>query len=199
MIQLCKAKEKNISCTRSETSDNPVKFVRKTIPMNGDPRLYNILRELNIPFDYYEHPPAPTIEEARKYWKDIEAMHCKNLFFRNHKGNRHYLVILEHLNDLSIHDLEKRLKQGKLTFASDQRMERYLGVTPGSVTPFGLINDAEKHVHVFLDENLKRSSKISFHPCINTASLVISYTDFQRFLDWTGNGYEYLKLYDGRQ
>ena len=167
--------------------------------MNGDPRLYNILRELNIPFDYYEHPPAPTIEEARKYWKDIEAMHCKNLFFRNHKGNRHYLVILEHLNDLSIHDLEKRLKQGKLTFASDQRMERYLGVTPGSVTPFGLINDAEKHVHVFLDENLKRSSKISFHPCINTASLVISYTDFQRFLDWTGNGYEYLKLYDGRQ
>jgi Ala-tRNA(Pro) deacylase len=105
-------------------------------------------------------------------------------------------VILEHSKDLSIHDLEKRLKQGKLSFASDQRLDKYLGLTPGSVSPFGLINDHSKHVHVFLDENLKQAKKISFHPCINTASLVISYEDFQRFLEWTGNKFEYLKLYD---
>jgi Ala-tRNA(Pro) deacylase len=59
--------------------------------MNGDLQLYKILDELGIQFDYYEHPPVPTIELARIYWKDIEATHCKNLFFRNHKGNRHYL------------------------------------------------------------------------------------------------------------
>jgi Ala-tRNA(Pro) deacylase len=164
--------------------------------MNGDPRLYQILKELNIPFDYYGHPPAPTIEEARKYWKDIEATHCKNLFFRNHKGNRHYLVIIEHSRDLSIRDLEKRLKQGKLTFASDQRMYKYLGLMPGSVSPFGLINDATKHVHLFLDENLENSRRISFHPCVNSASIVILYEDFKNFLKWTGNSYEYLKLYD---
>lgn len=164
--------------------------------MNGDPRLYQILKELNIEFDYYQHPPVPTIEEARKYWKDIEATHCKNLFFRNHKGNRHYLVILEYTQELHIRDLEKRLKQGKITFASDQRMSKYLGLTPGSVTPFGLINDHTNHVHLFLDENLKRSEKISFHPCINTASLVIGYSDFEKFLQWSGNSYEYLKLYD---
>jgi len=164
--------------------------------MNGDSGLYKILEELNITFDYYEHPPVRTIDEARKYWKDIEATHCKNLFFRNHKGDRHYLVILEHSEDLSIHDLEQRLKQGKLSFASDQRLAKYLGLTPGSVSPFGLINDHSKHVHVFLDENLKQSKKISFHPCTNTASLVISYADFQRFLDCTGNIFEYLKLYD---
>ena len=164
--------------------------------MNGDPRLYQILKDLNIPYDYYGHPPAPTIEEARKYWKDIEATHCKNLFFRNHKGNRHYLVIIEHSRDLSIRDLEKRLKQGKLTFASDQRMYKYLGLMPGSVSPFGLINDATKHVHLFLDENLENSRRISFHPCANTASLVILYEDFKNFLKWTGNSYEYLKLYD---
>ena len=167
-----------------------------TVSMNGDSKLFKILEDLQIPFGYYEHPPAPTIEEARKYWKDIEATHCKNLFFRNHKGNKHYLVILEHTKDLSIHDLEKRLKQGKLTFASDQRMEKYLGLTPGSVTPFGLINDSAKQVHLFLDENLKRSTKISFHPCINTASLVLSFADFQRFLNSTGNTYEYIRLYD---
>ncbi|MCX6245416.1 MAG: prolyl-tRNA synthetase associated domain-containing protein [Bacteroidetes bacterium] len=164
--------------------------------MNGDPKLYKILEELNIRFDYHEHPPVATIEEARKYWKDIESAHCKNLFFRNHKGDRHYLVIIEHSRDLHIRDLELRLKQGKLSFASDQRMAKYLGLTPGSVSPFGLINDHDKHVHLFLDENLKKSKRISFHPCINTASLVIPFSDFEKFLTWTGNTYEYLKLYD---
>jgi Ala-tRNA(Pro) deacylase len=164
--------------------------------MNGDPKLYQVLKELSIPFDYYGHPPVPTVEEARKYWKDIEATHCKNLFFRNHKGDRHYLVIIEYSHDLRIRDLELRLKQGKLSFASDQRMAKYLGLTPGSVSPFGLINDHEKHVHLFLDENLKKSERISFHPCINTASIVVPYAGFEKFLAWTGNSYEFLKLYD---
>jgi len=92
--------------------------------------------------------------------------------------------------------LEQRLKQGKLSFASPKRMLKYLGITPGSVSPFGLINDKEEHVHVFLDENLKKSETISFHPNINTASIVISYIDFERYLNWVGNGFEYVKLYD---
>lgn len=164
--------------------------------MNGQPELYKTLEELEIPFEYYEHPPAPTIEEAKKYWKDLVATHCKNIFFRDHKGNRHYLVILEHTQALDIHDLEQRLKQGKLSFASPKRMLKYLGVTPGSVTPFGLINDTEKHVHLFLDENLKKSESISFHPNINTASLIIKFKDFEKYLEWSGNSFEYLKLYD---
>lgn len=163
--------------------------------MNGDPKLYQVLSELTIPFDYYGHPPVPTIEEAKRYWKDIEAGHCKNLFFRNHKGNRHYLVIFEHTHDLGIRDLEQKLKQGKLTFASPERMMKYLGLTPGSVSPFGLIHDQSHHVHVFIDKNLRNSDRISFHPCVNTASLVISYADFERFLNWTGNTYAYLELY----
>src|SRR5512142_3209776 len=109
--------------------------------MNGDPKLYETLNQLNIAFDYYEHPPTPTIEQAMVYWKDLEATHCKNLFFRNHKGNKHYLVILDHRQQLDIHDLEMRLKQGKISFASENRMQKYLGLTPGSVSPFGLIHD----------------------------------------------------------
>jgi Ala-tRNA(Pro) deacylase len=163
---------------------------------NGDPRLYELLEELHITFQYHEHPPAPTIEEAVKYWKDLDATHCKNIFFRNHKGNRHYLVILDHRQDLKIHDLEKRLKQGKLTFASPERMMKYLGVTPGSVSPLALINDTEKQVHLFIDEKIKESRTISFHPCINTASLVITYEDFLKFLAHTGNTWEYVQLYD---
>jgi len=164
--------------------------------MNGDKRIYELLEKLEIHFDYYEHPPAPTVEIAMQYWKGIEATHCKNLFFRNHKGNRHYLVILDCRYILDIKDLEKRLKQGKITFASEQRMITYLGLTPGSVTPFGLINDNLNHVYVYLDENIIKSKKISFHPCINTALLVISFADFERFMRWTGNGYEYLELYN---
>lgn len=164
--------------------------------MNGDPKLYEILKKLEITFEYYEHPPAPTIEQAKVYWKDLEATHCKNLFFRNHKGNRHYLVILEHTQQLDIHDLEKRLKQGKISFASDQRMMKYLGITPGSVSPFGLINDTQHQVYVFFDHYLKISSKVSFHPNINTASLVLHFNDFLKFMVWTRNGYEFLQLYD---
>jgi Ala-tRNA(Pro) deacylase len=164
--------------------------------MRGNPTLYELLNQLNTSFDYYEHPPVPTVEEAALYWKDIDATHCKNLFFRNHKGNRHYLVILEYSHSLAIRDLEQRLGQGKLTFASPERMMRYLGVTPGSVSPMGLISDKEHHVHLFLDEQIKTSKTISFHPCINTASIVIRYSDFIKFIEHLGNSYEYVKLYE---
>ena len=164
--------------------------------LRGDPKVYNVLRNLNIPFEYYEHPPVPTVKEAADYWKDLDATHCKNLFFRNHKGNQHYLVIFEYSHNIQIRDLEQRLKQGKLTFGSDRRLMKYLGLTPCSVSPFGLINDTTKHVHLFLDENFLKSEKISFHPNINTASLVIHYKGFIDFLKKTGNEFEYVKLYD---
>ena len=155
--------------------------------MNGDPRLYQLLTELHIAYEYIEHPPAPTIEIAKQYWAGHDAQHCKNLFFRNHKGNRHYLVILNCDQDMAIHDIEKQLHQGKLSFASEARMDKYLGVKPGSVTPFGLINDQEHHVTVFLDQTLQQAEKLSFHPCINTASLIIKREDLIKFIDYCGN------------
>jgi len=163
--------------------------------MNGSEKLYRRLAELNIPFEYIEHPPAPTIEIAKQYWAGHDAKHCKNLFFRNHKGNRHYLVILDCDENMDIHSIERLLRQGKLSFASEQRMLKYLGVTPGSVTPFGLINDEEHHVYVFIDSKLQTADRLSFHPCINTASLIVSRQDFIRFMDNTQNQYEWIDLY----
>src|SRR5574344_471038 len=145
------------------------------------------LQEWGISYKLYEHPPLPTVEIALDYWKNITATHCKNLFFRNHKGDRHYLVIFECHKNLPIHDLEHKLHQGKLSFASAQRMENYLGTTPGSVSLFGLINDPEKKVFLFLDKDLLDASDISFHPNDNTASLVISNSDMKKFLElWGG-------------
>jgi Ala-tRNA(Pro) deacylase len=162
--------------------------------MNGQAELYELFEKLKIQYTYYEHPPAPTIEIAAQYWKDIEAMHCKNLFFRNHKGNKHYLVVFDHRKNLDIHSLEKVLKQGKLTFASEQRMMKFLGLTPGSVSPFGLINDKQHEVRLFIDESLKTSEKISFHPNINTASIVVAFSDFLKFIEFCGNKIDYIPI-----
>lgn len=153
------------------------------------------LDEHEIPFQKYDHPPVPTIEAAKPYWKDIEAAHCKNLFFRNHKGNKHYLVILDHRQQLKIKDLEQKLKQGKISFASPKRTENYLGLAGGSVSPFGIINDTENHVYLFIDDKLKDFERISFHPNENTSSLVISVESFIRFLEESGNQFEFLSLY----
>jgi len=162
--------------------------------LNNREKVLDYLKSTGINFEMIEHPPTPTIEDAIKYWGKMEATHCKNLFFRNHKGNRHYLVIIEHKKQLVIRDLEQKLKQGKLSFASEKRMAKYLEIQPGSVSLFGLINDTENHVYVFLDKDLMRSEYISFHPNNNTASLKISQDDFRKFLNESGNSYEFLDL-----
>ena len=150
----------------------------------------------DIAYDLYFHPASPTIELAKRHWRDDGSKHCKNLFFRNHKGNRHYLVCFDCDRTLSIHDLEARLHQGKQSFASPERMMRYLGLEPGSVSPFGLINDAEHHVHLFLDRNLLYCPSLSFHPNDCRATVVIARTEFERYLARVGNSYEYLDLYE---
>ena len=164
--------------------------------MRGQTELYTLFEQLSIQYEYHEHPPLATIEDTKIHWKDYNSGRCKNIFFRNHKGDRHYLVILEHLRQLNIKNFEKLLKQGKLTFASDQRLKKYLGVGPGSVSPFGLINDIDKHVHLFIDEKLNEFDRLTFHPNINTASLVISKSDFLKFLECTGNSFEFIHLYE---
>lgn len=158
-------------------------------------KVLSYLNERGIKHSWYTHDEAPTIEIARTQWRNDGSKHCKNLFFRNHKGNRHYLVVLDCEQDLDIHDLEKRLHQGKLSFASPQRMERYLGLQPGSVSPFGLINDLDNHVHLFLDANLKNYQSLSFHPNDNHATVVISQSEFMRYLGEVSNSYEYIEMY----
>jgi Ala-tRNA(Pro) deacylase len=157
--------------------------------------LYHILEKLNISYDYFEHPPVDTVEQLDVYAKNWNTTRCKNLFFRNHKGNRHYLVILRHDRNLKIKELEGLLKQGKITFASDWRLKKYLGQKRGGVSPFGLINDLENHVFVFIDKTLLEAEHLTFHPNTNDASLKIRPDDLIRFLDWSGNGYSFIQLY----
>ena len=163
--------------------------------MSRKQNVYDYLSARSILFTSYDHPATPTIEDAEKYWHHDGSMHCKNLFFRNKKGDRHYLVIFDCSKNLAIRDLELRLHQGKLTFASEKRMEKYLGLLPGSVSPFGLINDPENHVYLFADKNLLDQPSLSFHPNDNTATVVIRHGAFLQFLESCGNSYEFIELY----
>ena len=113
------------------------------------------LTSLGIAYERFEHPPVPTVEEAEKHWAGIDAAHCKNLFLRNQKGNRHYLVIIAHTKRADLRAVANQIGDGKLSFASPERLMTHLGVTPGSVSPAGLINDREHHVRVFLDRDLE--------------------------------------------
>ncbi len=166
------------------------------------------LESHGISYQVYYHPPLATIQEALAYWKDIDSVHCKNLFFRNHKGNRHYLVSFECHKDLDIHALEHKLHQGKLSFASPERMERCLGLSPGSVCAFGLIHDIDiaatadprelfengHRVKYFIDRELQDAPRVSFHPCDNTASVVLTNEMFHKFLSIWGGEVEWLDI-----
>lgn len=145
------------------------------------------LQELGIAFTRYEHPPVATVDEASAHWAGIDATHCKNLFLRNQKGNRHYLVVLTASKKADLKAVADQIGDGKLSFASPERLMTHLGLTPGSVSPFGLINDREHVVRVVLDRDFQTATRLSFHPNINTVTLSIAAADFRKFLDACGN------------
>ena len=145
------------------------------------------LTRLDIPFVAHAHPPVATVAEAEQYWADIDAVHAKNLFLRNAKGNRHFLVVLAHDRRADLAALALAYGEAKLGFASPERLLTYLGLTPGAVSPFGLINDRGKEVRVAIDYALKDAATVAFHPNVNSATLVLSGKDFQRFLAATGH------------
>lgn len=157
--------------------------------------IYQTLSELNITYEKHEHPAVFTVEDSKQYDRAFEAGKTKNLFLRNKKGDKHFLVIVESSKRIDLKELSVSLKESKLSFASPERLIQYLGLTPGSVSPFGLINDQNKVVNVILDQGLLRYQKLAFHPNINTATLVISTEDFKRFLTHTGNHISFLELW----
>lgn len=156
--------------------------------------IYKILDDLSISYEKHDHPAVYTVEEAVAQWKGIKGAHCKNIFVRNKKGNRHYLIIVEHLKKIDLTPLSKRMGQSRFSFASPERLRKYLGLEPGSVSPFGLINDTDKEVEVLVDSDLRGAEFINFHPNVNTATLTISFSDFKKFLQSCGNRVTYVSL-----
>jgi len=149
--------------------------------------VYDALGALGVTFERFEHPPVFTVEQALEHWAGIDAVHCKNLFLRNKKGDRHYLVVAAHTTSVDIATLAGRVGDSRLSFASAERLAAHLGLTPGAVSPFGLINDRTGAVRVVLDKTLQSAAKVGFHPNVNPATVVLSFADFERFLAARGN------------
>lgn len=149
--------------------------------------VYTALETLGIPFERHEHPAVFTVEQAVEHWAGIDATHCKNLFLRNKKGDRHYLVVAGHATPIDIAALASRAGEARLSFASAERLATHLGLAPGAVSPLGLINDSSKAVRVLLDRRLRSAVRVGFHPNVNTATVVVAFADFERFLASCGN------------
>jgi Ala-tRNA(Pro) deacylase len=152
------------------------------------------LDALGIAHDTYEHPPVFTAEDAAAHWGQIPGTPVKNLFLRNKKGDRHYLVILDIGKQADLKQLARVVQDGRLSFGSPERLMTHLGLTPGSVSPFGLLNDAAGVVRVILDEDLRSAERLIFHPNVNTASVTVSFADLQHFLASRRNTVRFVKL-----
>lgn len=157
-------------------------------------KVLDALSSLDIPFERTEHPPVFTVEEAKEHWSGLPGTHCKNLFLRNKKGNRHYLLIIEQSKNTDIKALAHLLCEDRLSFASGERLMRYLGLEAGAVSPFGLINDVSNEVKVLVDGDLRSATRIYFHPNVNTATLGLSFPDFELFLDLAGNRVRFISV-----
>jgi Ala-tRNA(Pro) deacylase len=162
--------------------------------MSTTSAVYDELARLGIAYTAHEHPPVFTADEAAVHWAGLDGAPAKNLFLRNKKGNRHYLVILGIEKQADLRRLAKAIGDDRLSFASPERLAKHLGLTPGSVSPFGLINDADRAVTVIIDADLRRAERVIFHPNVNTASVTLSFADFERFLASRPNAVRYVEL-----
>ena len=156
--------------------------------------VYDALDAMGISYETYEHPPVFTSDDVEKYWRDIPATPVKNLFLRNKKGNREYLVIVGVEKRVDLQQLVKVIGDDRLSFGSAERLMQTLGLTPGSVSPFGLLHERSRAVQVIIDADLRTADRLIFHPNINTASVTISFADLEKFLASRGNRVKYLSV-----
>lgn len=151
------------------------------------------LDALGINYDYEEHEPVFTIEAIIKLGLNQRGMIPVNLFLRDYKGKRHFLVIHDGEKYTDLKTLQEQINSTRLSFGSDKRLMEHLGLTKGSVSPFGLINDSNHEVEVVIDESIKNESRLGFHPNINSATVWISYNDLIKFVCSCGNDILFVK------
>jgi Ala-tRNA(Pro) deacylase len=151
------------------------------------PDFYQFLADHHIEYERHDHPAVYTVEEAERLVPPLPGAKSKNLFLRDKKGLRHFLVVVEAQKRVDIKALPDVVGSSRLSFGSAERLEKYLGVEPGAVTFLAIFNDPDQNVEVFVDRALWNSDAFNFHPLVNTSTLVISRENLQRFIEATGH------------
>ena len=149
--------------------------------------LQRFLSECGIAAPRHEHAAVMTVAESERLVPKLPGVKTKNLFLRDKKGSRHFLVTVRHDLAVDLNALGAALGAGRLGFASAERLHRHLGVTPGSVSLLALINDRAHAVEVVVDRALWDATAVQAHPLVNTATVILGHADLERFLAATGH------------
>ncbi len=140
-------------------------------------RVYDLLEKLGIPFTRADHETAATIEDCLAVEELLGVKICKNLFLTTQQKNRFYLLMMPGDKPFKTKDLSHQIGSSRLSFAPAEYMERYLGLTPGSVSVLGLMNDLENDVQLLIDRDLLKDETVGCHPCRNTSTLKLRVSD----------------------
>jgi len=149
--------------------------------------LDSFLRTHGITVARHEHPAVMTVEESERLVPKLPGVKTKNLFLRDRKGRRHFLVTAPHDVAVDLDALGAALDAGRLGFASPERLQKHLGLAPGAVSLLGLVNDDAGAVEFVIDRALWEADAVHAHPLVNTATMVIAHADLVRFLAATGH------------
>ena len=163
-----------------------------TQPTSAD-QLLARLEALGIASHTIDHDAVFTVEEAKALRGELPGGHIKNLFLRNKKEEM-WLVVAEEDKRIDLKALGELLGAGKLSFGSADRLMTYLGVLPGAVTPFSIINDRQGQVKVVLDQDLLDKTPVNCHPLVNTKTTALSPQDLLRFLEAEGHKPQIMRL-----
>lgn len=140
-------------------------------------RVYDLLDKLGIRYQRIDHAPAMTMEACVEIDAALGTAMCKNLLLSNRQCTEFYLLMLPGEKMFKTSVFSKRIGSSRLSFAAPEYMERYLDITPGSLSPMGLMNDRENHVQLLIDEEVLKEEYVGLHPCMNTSSLRLKTAD----------------------
>jgi len=157
-------------------------------------KVFDAMESMNISYDVIEHPAVYTIEEMDKLSIDSKNEVVKNLFVRDDKKKRYFLIILQKNKRVDLKEIRKELNCRPLSFASEEDLGKYMKLSKGSVTPFGILNDSDCKVEVVLDKDILLFERIGVHPNDNTATVLICPQDLESIMKNHGNNISYIEI-----
>lgn len=162
--------------------------------LEAQQKAFDALKQLDIPYEVVSHPAAGTIDEIATMGILEHGEIPKNLFLRDNCGKRHLLVIIRSDKKADLKAIARQLPSSRLSFASEDRLERYLGLKKGSVTPIGVINDRQCAVEVVFDRDLQGLERVGFHPNDNHATVFLRFADICRLIEAHGKRVSFVEM-----
>ena len=162
--------------------------------MSAKIEVYEKLNSLGIKYKIVDHDPVFTIEEMDEKGISSHGYLCKNLFLRDDNGKRHFLVVCHKDKAVDLKDIRTQIGSSRLSFASAERLKKYLNLEHGQVTPLGVINDTEHKVEVVFEKDMIGKENVGVHPNDNTATIWLSFDDILKVVKLNGNVVKYIEL-----